>query len=421
MFILLLLGFVIPALTSPPPNPFTPGQHYDCIYERIGVFNCSDIEFENVAELADPPGSEAFWGDLGVVCTLLLFAGFSSGMAMSLSSYPRLKLQVLARSGSETEKTYVHGIQPLVSRHHLVLVTLLLVFVGCIVSLPIFLTRLIGDGWIAIVVGIPLALFFGEIIPQALFFGGGLAFVYYSAWFVWGLIIVFGIVAWPISVVLDAAIGRESLTDHLFRRGDLKELVQFHAQEVPPTSDDETGHAALYEEEVGLISGVLELREKTVSECMTKLEDTYMLSCHQLLTLEKLKQISKEGHSRVPIYHGKHDVIVGMLLTSDLIGVTPNDNFKVQDLEIEPIPRVISSTPIYKMLEQFRSGNAQMAVILDAADYLTPIGIITFDDVIEVLLQSQLSDERDLRLQQSTIIPIPMDNPDRYILTWSPK
>lgn len=42
---------------------------------------------------------------------------------MGLLSYPRLKLEVLARGGTEDEKKYVHGILPLIQRHHLVLVS----------------------------------------------------------------------------------------------------------------------------------------------------------------------------------------------------------------------------------------------------------------------------------------------------------
>ena len=49
----------------------------------------------------------------------------------------------------------------------------------------------------------------GEIIPQALCTRYGLAIGAYSAWFVWALMWVVGIVSWPISKVLDYLLGSE--------------------------------------------------------------------------------------------------------------------------------------------------------------------------------------------------------------------
>ena len=49
----------------------------------------------------------------------------------------------------------------------------------------------------------------GEIIPQALCTRYGLAIGAYSAWFVWALMWVVGIVSWPISKVLDWVLGTE--------------------------------------------------------------------------------------------------------------------------------------------------------------------------------------------------------------------
>lgn len=62
---------------SAPSNPFTPGEKVTCVYERVGIFNCNNIEFENTQELADVPGTANYFIDISVVCILLLFAGFA--------------------------------------------------------------------------------------------------------------------------------------------------------------------------------------------------------------------------------------------------------------------------------------------------------------------------------------------------------
>jgi CBS domain containing-hemolysin-like protein len=63
---------------------------------------------------------------------------------------------------------------PLVERHHLILVTLLIVDAGAAEALPIFLDR-ISSPVIAIVISVTAVLFFGEILPSAVCSKWGLA------------------------------------------------------------------------------------------------------------------------------------------------------------------------------------------------------------------------------------------------------
>lgn len=79
-------------------------------------------------------------------------------------------------------------------------------------------------------------------------------------------------------------------------------------------------------------------------------------------------------------------------------------------MDLETIPRIVSTRSIFWILEQFRSGSCQMAVILDANDNITPIGIVTLEDIFEVLLRTDFFDERDKRLQ-NVIVPMPSDAP----------
>jgi len=52
----------------------------------------------------------------------------------------------------------------------------------------------------------------------------------------------------------------------------------------------------LEKDEVNIISGALELRRKTVSEVMTKIEDVYMLSYDAILDFETVSEIMKSGN-----------------------------------------------------------------------------------------------------------------------------
>ena len=75
-------------------------------------------------------------------------------------------------------------------------------------ALPIVLDRL-ADPYTAVLLSIVVVLFFGEIIPQALCSRYGLAIGAYSSTFVQILMLVCGIVAYPISLMLDFLLGKE--------------------------------------------------------------------------------------------------------------------------------------------------------------------------------------------------------------------
>ena len=80
----------------------------------------------------------------------------------------------LTHSSTPTERRNADRILPIISRHHLLLVTLL--FVNCIVNeaLPIFLDRLVSE-YAAIALSVSLVLIVGEILPQAVGMRFGLA------------------------------------------------------------------------------------------------------------------------------------------------------------------------------------------------------------------------------------------------------
>lgn len=84
-----------------------------------------------------------------------------SGLTMGLLSLDMLSLKVLQRGGKPIEKKHASQILPIVEKHHLLLVTLLLANAAAVESMPIFMDR-ISSPVIAIVVSVTAVLLFGE-------------------------------------------------------------------------------------------------------------------------------------------------------------------------------------------------------------------------------------------------------------------
>lgn len=139
------------------------------------------------------------------VCVLC--AGLAAGLTMGLLSMDVTKLEIKCRVGTEEEKRDASLVLPIVKKHHLLLVTLLLFNSIANETLPIFLGELVPN-YVAILLAVFLILIFGEILPSAFFTGTHqLRTSARLVPFVYCLMALLYPIAYPISRALDKAFG----------------------------------------------------------------------------------------------------------------------------------------------------------------------------------------------------------------------
>ncbi|XP_065837744.1 uncharacterized protein [Oscarella lobularis] len=351
-----------------------------------------------------------FWIYLSVYAGLVLLAGIMSGLTMGLLSLDILTLKVLRSSGTDRQKKYASAIVTIVEKHHLLLVTLLLGNAAAVEAMPLFLDK-ISNPVVAVVVSVTAVLIFGEVIPQALCTRYGLAIGYYMSPFVKFLMVLLFIISWPIAKFLDIILGKEHST--FFRRAELKELVSIHGQKDPGNEEQ------LTYDEVLIIKGALEMRNKVVREVMTPIKSVFMISQDDHLDLKLMKMLVSAGHSRVPVYSGVRSNIIGLVLVKNLILLDPDDAVPVRDVcrpesALRPLPRVDHDMPLYTLLNEFQKGKSHMCQVWGPRSITTEdgdieevsvisnddpkelIGVITLEDVIEELIQEEIIDETDV-------------------------
>ncbi|CAG7867632.1 unnamed protein product [Brassica rapa] len=312
------------------------------------VFEAEDIRF----------GSPWWFVVVGVACLLVLFAGIMSGLTLGLMSLGLVELEILQQSGSSSEKKQASAILPVVKKQHQLLVTLLLCNAAAMEALPICLDKIFHP-FVAVLLSVTFVLAFGEIIPQAICSRYGLAVGANFLWLVRILMILCYPIAYPIGkVVLDAVIGHN---DTLFRRAQLKALVSMHSQEAGKGGE-------LTHEETMIISGALDLSEKTAEEAMTPIESTFSLDVTTKLNWETIGKILSRGHSRIPVYLGNPKNIIGLLLVKSLLTVRAETETSVSSVSIRKIPRVPSDMPLYDILNEFQKGNSHMAAVVKVKD-----------------------------------------------------
>ncbi|XP_030455651.2 DUF21 domain-containing protein At2g14520-like [Syzygium oleosum] len=295
-----------------------------------------------------------FFVHIGIITFLVAFAGLMSGLTLGLMSLSLVDLEVLAKSGTPTDRKYAEKILPVVRGQHLLLCTLLICNAAAMEALPVFLDSLV-TAWGAILISVTLILLFGEIIPQSVCSRYGLAIGAAVAPVVRVLVFICFPVAYPISKLLDYLLGEGH--EALFRRAELKTLVDFHGNEAGKGGE-------LTRDETTIIAGALELTEKTARDAMTPISETFAIDINAKLDRDLRKLILEKGHSRIPVYYEQPRNIIGLILVKNLLAIHPGDDVLVKNVTIRKIPRVPGSMPLYDILNEFQKGHSHMAVVV---------------------------------------------------------
>ncbi len=139
-------------------------------------------------------------------------------------------------------------------------------------------------------------------------------------------------------------------------------------------------------EEIAIISGVVEFSEKVVSQVMTPRSDVFALPTG-LEPQSLAMQISQSRYSRVPIYDGTLDHIVGMVHVFGVIkarGDVPPT--------LRPVAFSTAGAPCNEMLFRMLRERVHLAIVRDEAGHT--IGLVTLEDLLEELV-GDIRDEHD--------------------------
>ncbi|KAI9262667.1 hypothetical protein BY458DRAFT_439041 [Sporodiniella umbellata] len=308
-------------------------------------------------------------------------------------------LQVMIETGSETEKKYALQVLSLLNKgKYWVLVTLLLSNVIVNETLPIVIDSITGGGGVwAIILSTALIVIFGEVIPQCLYQISLLKKYSSNSFFshlrkarscyriVIAIMYLLYPLAYPTSLILDYFLGTTRGT--VYKKSGLKCLVSMHQ------SDDMEG---LTQDEVHIISSVLDLKDKRVCDVMIPMQDVFTLTVDTVLDTALLKKILKHGYSRIPISEsGNKSSFIGMLLVKHLVKYDPEDKLTVSQLRLSPLPETNYSTSCLDILNFFQEGKSHMALITKPSKE-APLGVVTLEDVIEGLIGEEIVDETDV-------------------------
>jgi metal transporter CNNM len=247
---------------------------------------------------------------------------------------------------------------------------------------------------------------FGEIVPQSLCYKHGLrigAALCPLITMFWYLLFIF---SKPTAFVLDKAFGEEM--GNVLNKSQMKALIDYQQRQAMNIMSDQ---------EAKIFKGAVEFADVSVTSIMVPLAECFCLDAHAVVNPRLREAVSSAGFSRVPIIDRDNKApkkimgIVGLVHVKDLLLM--DDDHEVSLKALMPLigrePLIVDDDkPLTELLDEFRAGASQLAVVRTLVDYedcdpyWRHVGIITLQDLLNTIIQEEL-DEVDAGEEQNPI------------------
>ncbi|HEX2057811.1 MAG TPA: hemolysin family protein [Actinomycetota bacterium] len=323
-----------------------------------------------------------------VIALLLLVAAFSAIAETAVSRIGRVKALHLdqERGGKRTKRLLKIVEDPAPFLNVVLFVTLLAHVTATVLATSLALRELDGGGE-AIAAGVMTFLIFvlAEVVPKTY----TVQRIETAALIAAGPVYLFGRLLMPVAKVL--ILVANALMLLLPGRG---------LPKGPFVTEDEIRHMVdvaeeeeeIEEEERELIHSVFEFGDTVVREVMVPRPDMIVIRSDATLD-EALGTIIEGGYSRVPIYEGDTDNIIGVLYAKDLLKRIHERraDSKVSGLGRSPL-FVPEQKKVAELLREMQEQHVHMAIVVD--EYGGTAGLVTIEDLIEEIV-GEIVDEYD--------------------------
>ena len=145
-----------------------------------------------------------------------------------------------------------------------------------------------------------------------------------------------------------------------------------------------------------MIQGVMDLDDADVEEIMTPRSLVDAIDIDSPWE-EVLRTVVDSGRTRIPVYRGTLDNVIGVLFAKDILTLYADPNQEFGSGTLETILRkpwfIPGSKPVDQLLQVFLHNRNHMAIVVD--EYHQLIGVVTIEDALEEIV-GEISDELDI-------------------------
>jgi CBS domain containing-hemolysin-like protein len=176
----------------------------------------------------------------------------------------------------------------------------------------------------------------------------------------------------------------------LDRSPETTEALEHEIQELLEEGEE---HGLISSLEEKMINSIFDFRDTLAVEIMTPAAE--IVSVEASVGLDSLVAVViEEGFTRMPVYRGNPDRIIGILHVKDLLRLCTRSgegSFNLEDC-LKPALFISENKPVVELLKDFKKRKTHMALVTD--EFGTVRGLITLEDVIEEIV-GEIDDEYD--------------------------
>ena len=320
-----------------------------------------------------------------VICVYL--SSFFSGSEMSYSSCSRMRLESEMEEGSKKARIALYIVDHFDDALGAILIGNNLVNIACSSLGSVAVILITGTdryAWVATVILTIAVIVFGETIPKITAKKGANNYAKKYAFIIRFLMIILKplvLIFVGLIALITAPMKGELIEDD--SDGKVEEL-----QTIIETAEDED---VIDEEESELVQAAIEFPDVSASEAMTARVDVLAIDIEDTWD-EIIATIAKSHYTRIPVYEGSIDHIIGVLhMNKFLKAIVDSDVVDIRALLMEPC-YVYKTMKLPEVLAAFRKHRQHLAVVVD--DYGGTLGIISMEDVLEQVV-GDIWDETD--------------------------
>ena len=225
-----------------------------------------------------------------------------------------------------------------------------------------------------------IILFFGEITPKTMAKNIPEKFALISA----PIINVVRVILFPLILIFNSW---QKLIGKITKQPDDQGMTE---EELISIIEEAEEDGDIDKEESDLIKSAIEFGDLEVGDIFTPRIDITALPVNATKE-EVAKTFSESGYSRLPVYDGDIDNVVGILYYKDFYTVAYKTNVPLSEI-IKPVIYVATTQHVNDLMKELQEKQLHMAVVTD--EFGSTAGIVTLEDILEEIV-GEIWDEHD--------------------------
>ncbi len=323
-----------------------------------------------------------------IILFCIILSAYFSATETAFSSLNRIRIRNMAEKGNKKAALVLRLSENYDGLLSTILIGNNIVNIGCASLATVLFVGILGEeagSSVSTLVTTVVVLIFGEVSPKSIAKESPEKFAMFSAPFLNALIVLLT----PLNFLFKQW---KKLLSHIFKASDSQGITQ---EELLTIVEEARQEGSIDEGEGSLIRSAISFHELEAADILTPRIDLVGISVDSTQK-EAVERFAKTGYSRLPVYEGNLDHIVGILYHKDFYNRIYGKEAGLTEV-VRPALFITKNKKIDDLMQELQKKKLHIAVVMD--EFGGTVGIVTLEDILEELV-GEIWDEHDEIVQE---------------------